>query len=377
LTLAAYVLVLGAYLSALAAVGSPIGDTPAIVMIVAFIIGAVHLVRSLSKWKVALWVVGGILTYATYLAMWKDGRGDEAVVLVLLVTSYPPARWISDLLSKRRLSALQRRLVPSLMLVLGVALLVVVRVGGYLRFSQSAIPAAATDGCALADEKHIQWAMTDQRLPREWAIKWLCAGSIEAELGVRKEYFYSQGPDGVARWNAERQKSLEAAERGLEQLAQSEEMRPEDSGLATTPIEKPSPQTTDSQNLFSAYAAQLRSVVTSRGYDFVGDTRFVTADFEGNKLLVQRAVCSNVPGGRCEKLFIAFNNRFLGTDTFLPSWSVHDVEQEGVGSFSAVYEDLSDPRRNVPPVKVTYTWDGRKLTASGTPPTRGASKEWR
>ena len=140
--------------------------------------------------------------------------------------------------------------------------------------------------------------------------------------------------------------------------------------------EVPSPNRTsetqlgESQNSFSTYAAQLRSIVLSRSYQPIGNTWLVAADSEGNKLLIQQAACKNVADGECQKLFIAFNDRFLGTDTFQPSWTVHDVAQERVGSFSAVYEDLSDPSRKSPPVKVIYTWDGQKLTASGTAPTR-------
>jgi len=124
------------------------------------------------------------------------------------------------------------------------------------------------------------------------------------------------------------------------------------------------------QNSLSTYAAQLRATVLSRGYKPMGNTWLVNADDEGNKLLVQQATCNNDPDGHCQKLFIAFNDRFLGTDTYMPSWAIHNIAQESAGSFSAVYEDLSDPNKRPPPVKVVYTWNGLKLTASGTPPTR-------
>ncbi len=125
------------------------------------------------------------------------------------------------------------------------------------------------------------------------------------------------------------------------------------------------------QNSSSEYAAQLRSVVINRGYVPIGNnTWFVAADSEGDKLFIQQAACKNSSDGHCQKLFISFNGRFLGTDTLLPSWGVHSVAQEGIGSFSAIYDDLSDPSKERPPVKVVYTWDGQKLTASGVPPTR-------
>jgi hypothetical protein len=129
-------------------------------------------------------------------------------------------------------------------------------------------------------------------------------------------------------------------------------------------------QTSGSQTLNSAFVAQLQSIVASRGFQPVGNVLVVEADSDGNELLIQRAACKNVPDGHCQKLFIALNDRFLGTDTYLPSWAVHDIAQEHVGSFSAVYEDLSDPNRMPPPTKVIYTWDGQRISATGTPPTR-------
>ena len=126
----------------------------------------------------------------------------------------------------------------------------------------------------------------------------------------------------------------------------------------------------ESQNSFSSYASQLRSTVVSRRYQPIGNTWLVAADADGNKLLVQQATCNSATDGHCQKLFIAFNDRFLGTDTLMPSWAIHNIAQEGVGSFSALYEDISDPNRIPPPVKVLYTWNGQTLTATGTPPTR-------
>ena len=126
----------------------------------------------------------------------------------------------------------------------------------------------------------------------------------------------------------------------------------------------------ESQDSFSTYAAHLRSVVVSRSYQPIGNTWLVAADADGNKLLVQQATCDSTTDGHCQKLFIAFNDRFLGTDTLMSSWAIHSIAQEGVGSFSALYEDISDPNRRPPPVKVIYTWNGQTLTAAGTPPTR-------
>jgi Domain of unknown function (DUF4352) len=132
----------------------------------------------------------------------------------------------------------------------------------------------------------------------------------------------------------------------------------------------PGTQSSESQTSYSAFAVQLQSMIVSRGFQSVGHALLVDADADGNKLVIQRAICANVSDGRCQKLFIAFNGRFLGTDTSLPSWAVHDVARERVGSFSALYEDFSDLNRKPSPIKVVYTWDGQKLTASGTPPTR-------
>ena len=129
-------------------------------------------------------------------------------------------------------------------------------------------------------------------------------------------------------------------------------------------------QSSGSPPSYSRFAAKLQSVIVSRGFQPMGKTWLGDADTNGNKLLVQPVVCKNVSDGHCQKPFIAFNDHFLGTDTYLPSWGVHDVAQERVGSFSAVYEDFSDPIQMPPPTKVTYTWDGHKLSAIGMPPTR-------
>ena len=174
---------------------------------------------------------------------------------------------------------------------------------------------------------------------------------------------YGLGDEGIRRYNEERGYYLAQAEEVLRQVQGGQEVPKTPNSTSETPGDQ-------SENSGSPYEAQLRSMVVSRGYQPTGKTWLITADPEGNKLLVQQALCSNMPDRHCQKLFIAFNDRFLGTDTFLPSWEVHDVAQEGVGRFSAIYNDLSDPYRAVLPVKVTYTWDGRKLTASGTPPTR-------
>jgi len=121
----------------------------------------------------------------------------------------------------------------------------------------------------------------------------------------------------------------------------------------------------------SSLIARLRSTVVDRGYDPADQqTWVIQADANGNKLFIQHAVCKDSSDGRCQKLFIAFNDRFLGTDTFQPSWAVHDVVQQGTGRFTALYEDFSDMRRVPPSTKVTYVWDGKRISASATPPTR-------
>jgi hypothetical protein len=119
-----------------------------------------------------------------------------------------------------------------------------------------------------------------------------------------------------------------------------------------------------------AYVAALDEVIAKRGYAAIGDALFVDADGNKNKLIVQRAECKNAAGAHCQKLFISVNGHYLGTDTYKPSWAVHDMRPEGIGQFSAMYDDLSVPGKNLPPVRVIYSWDGKRLIASGTPPTR-------
>jgi hypothetical protein len=142
---------------------------------------------------------------------------------------------------------------------------------------------------------------------------------------------------------------------------------------ASNPVpEKPDARRRDNRTTDdSSLIARLRSVVTGRGFEPIKQqTWIINADENGNKLLILRAVCRNSADGRCQKLFIAFNDRFLGTDTFQPSWSVHNVVQDGIGRFTALYEDFSDMRHIPPSTKVTYVWDGKRISASGTPPTR-------
>lgn len=116
----------------------------------------------------------------------------------------------------------------------------------------------------------------------------------------------------------------------------------------------------------------LRATMESRGYVPDGEIVRVRATEAGGQLAVQKGVCKNSTSGRCQQLFIFLGQRFLGTDTFNPSQGILDIKAAGTGKFTATYANYApgDPGccPSRPPVTITYTWDGSRLTPDGTPP---------
>lgn len=110
----------------------------------------------------------------------------------------------------------------------------------------------------------------------------------------------------------------------------------------------------------------------SRGYRPEGNIVRVRATEAGGVLTVQKGICKDSADGRCQQLFIFLNGRFLGTDTFKPSQGITEVRPAGTGKFTATYAHYApaDPAccPSRPPVTITYTWDGNRLTPDGTPP---------
>jgi hypothetical protein len=98
----------------------------------------------------------------------------------------------------------------------------------------------------------------------------------------------------------------------------------------------------------------------------------VRASEAGGTLSVQKGICKDSATGRCQQLFIYLDERFLGTDTLKTSAGITEIAALGTGRFSATYANYApnDPGccPSLPPVTITYTWDGSRLTPSGTPP---------
>jgi len=129
-------------------------------------------------------------------------------------------------------------------------------------------------------------------------------------------------------------------------------------------------QLTASDRVISDFEKRLQSVVRRRGFLPVGQSWVFDADAQGNKLLIQLAVRNHSVDNHWQKLFTSLNGRFLGTDTYYPSWEILWVAQDSLGQFSVRY--LSDRSRKVRHqhlspwrnFRVVYTWDGIKLTGS-------------
>jgi serine/threonine-protein kinase len=118
--------------------------------------------------------------------------------------------------------------------------------------------------------------------------------------------------------------------------------------------------------------ALLEATMNSRGYVPDGNVVRVRATEAGGVLAVQKGICKDSATGRCQLLFIYLDERFLGTDTLNASAGISDIRAAGTGRFSASYANYApnDPGccPSRPPVTITYTWDGTKLTPDGTPP---------
>jgi hypothetical protein len=110
--------------------------------------------------------------------------------------------------------------------------------------------------------------------------------------------------------------------------------------------------------------------IRKRGFTPVGEMVRVPADDGTNGILrVQKADCEARDGRGCEKLFIFYNQKLLGTDTLKPSWGIRSVTPFNDGEFEVEYENPPDSSKQ-DSVVVLYSWYGAKLTATGTPPTR-------
>ena len=112
--------------------------------------------------------------------------------------------------------------------------------------------------------------------------------------------------------------------------------------------------------------------MNSRNFDPDGPVVQARAAASGGVLSAQKGVCRETANDRCQLVFIFLDNRFLGTDTLNPSQGITNIAAAGIGRLNITYANYAqgDPGccPSLPPVTITYTWDGARLNPSGTPP---------
>jgi hypothetical protein len=129
------------------------------------------------------------------------------------------------------------------------------------------------------------------------------------------------------------------------------------------------PRTADAQ--VSSLIADLNYVVNTKGYDPFG--LVLTYGPDGSTPLI--AIAGTKIGsadGYNQWVFFFTGTTFIGTDTFDPSPGLQLVGSPGSGQVNVQYVAYapSDPLccPTLPPVTITYTWNGSKLTPNATPP---------
>ena len=97
--------------------------------------------------------------------------------------------------------------------------------------------------------------------------------------------------------------------------------------------------------------------MAARGFVPAGPVTQVPAT--GGMLFVQRG-----DSGAGQRLFIYLNGAYLGTDWQEPSVAVSDPFMIGPNQFGATYADPDGG----PPVTITFSWDGARLSPNGIAP---------
>lgn len=110
--------------------------------------------------------------------------------------------------------------------------------------------------------------------------------------------------------------------------------------------------------------------VVALGYDVTGVV--TTSSPDGGTLVALSGVKTPTADGDTQWVFFFNDATYLGTDTALPSPQLSLAGSPGPGQVDVHYTTyaLNDPLccPSLPPVTITYTWDGERLTPSGTPP---------
>jgi serine/threonine-protein kinase len=93
---------------------------------------------------------------------------------------------------------------------------------------------------------------------------------------------------------------------------------------------------------------------------------------QGESLIAIKGTCAGRTDGHCQQVFFFIGERYLGTDTLRPSTSIGEIAPAGPGRIRVTYANYgpSDPLccPGLPPVTITYTWNGQRLSPDGTPP---------
>ena len=92
----------------------------------------------------------------------------------------------------------------------------------------------------------------------------------------------------------------------------------------------------------------------------------------GDVLSAQKGVCATSTDGLCQKVFILWNDRFLGTDTREPSPAILAIAPAGPARLTVTYANYAegDPAccPSLSPVTVVYTCNAARCVWSGPPP---------
>jgi serine/threonine protein kinase len=112
-------------------------------------------------------------------------------------------------------------------------------------------------------------------------------------------------------------------------------------------------------------AAAMAADIAARGYEPRGSLVSIPAGPTGEHIHVQVGVRRDCSSDRCEKVFIRWNDRFLGTDTRLDSHRIVSISPGRQASFSVTYEDRESARDSV---TVVYTCSASRCNWSQTPP---------
>jgi hypothetical protein len=115
------------------------------------------------------------------------------------------------------------------------------------------------------------------------------------------------------------------------------------------------------------------TVEVSTGNDFVPASAPVTvSDGNGGTLTTVVGLRNPSADGHGQLVFFWHNNQFLGWNSTFETIAIVGLTSSSTGEFDVSYAHYapSDPMSSpsLPPIMISYTWNGSTLTASGTPP---------